>query len=288
MTFELQAYSCSPGSFSCATPKVRLVREEHHDEVGRGLELPPVPLGRELRDVLADLARVVCEVELPLRVVRGLERVEVRRERRLRIDHDVLAARDADDEVGPQRALLGRRRRLGDEVTVLDHPGVLDDVPQLRFAPAPAHVRRAQGVREVPGALGERRDLRLEVAVRLLPDALDALELLVHPLQRVLERAYVAGEPRVRELEEPRAVRVERLRGDRLDGHFEPLVERVSLRLECRLGRGELPLERDHLLDPPPPLGKGGPQAGVEAERAGREPECEAEYECDDHRVEER
>ena len=69
------------------------------------------------------------------------------------------------------------------------------------------------------------------------------------------------------------------------------LVERVSLRLECRLGRGELPLERDHLLlDPPPPLGKGGPQAGVEAERAGREPqreaECEAEYECDDHRVE--
>ena len=136
--------------------EVRLVRQEHHDEVRRRLELAPVALRRELRDVLADLARVVGEAELPLGVVGGLERVEVRGERRLRVHHDVLAARDAHDEVGAQRAVVGRGGRLRDEVAVLDHPRELDDVSQLRLAPAAAHVRRAEGVREAPGALGER------------------------------------------------------------------------------------------------------------------------------------
>ena len=95
----------------------------------------------------------------------------------------MLAAGDAHDEIGPERAVLGRRGRLRDVVAVLEHSGVLDDVAQLRLAPAPAHVRRAQRVGEVSRALGERRDLRLQRAVGLLPDALDALELDVHALR---------------------------------------------------------------------------------------------------------
>ena len=44
---------------------------------GARLELLPVALRGELRDVVAHLARVVCEVQRPRRVVVGLERVEV-------------------------------------------------------------------------------------------------------------------------------------------------------------------------------------------------------------------
>ena len=152
--------------------------------------------------MLADLAGVVGEMPLPLSVVGRLERVEVGSERSLRVHHHVLAAGNPDDEIRPHDAVVGRRRRLRDEVAVLDHAGVLHDVPELRLAPAAAHVRRAQGVREVPGALGEGRDLRLQRAVCLLPDALHAPELLVHLLERLGERPHVAGEARVGELEE--------------------------------------------------------------------------------------
>ena len=94
-----------------------------------------------------------------------------------------------DDDVGPEHVAVGvRRRLLLVEVAVLDHPRHLDDAPQLDLAPAAADVRRAQRGHEVPGlraqlllvgpqlphALGER-------PVRLLPDPLDALELLIHP-----------------------------------------------------------------------------------------------------------
>ena len=258
--------------------QVRLVGKEHDDDVRRRVELTPVALRRELPDVLADLARVVGEPQLPLRLVGRLERVEVGDERRLRIDDDVLTARNADDEVGPQRAVVRRRRHLRHVVAVLDHAGVLDDVAELRLAPTPAHVRRAKRVREAPGAFGERRDLCLQGAVRLLAYALDRLELPIHPLERVLERLHVPGEMRLGELEEASAVRVERLGRELLDLRLEARVGRCSLDSELRLGGRERPLELDDVLKTAPPLDERRAHREEDAERA----EDEADDECDD------
>ena len=103
--------------------------------------------------MFADLARVVSQVTVPHRFVRCLECVEVRRKRRLCIHHDVFAAWNADDEVRTQRPVVRRRRHLRDVVAMLDHPRVLDDVPQLGLPPAAAYVRCPERVREAPGSL---------------------------------------------------------------------------------------------------------------------------------------
>ena len=57
----------------------------------------------------------------------------------------VLAARQADDDVGPDAALVvaALNRVLLGEVAVLDHAGELDDALQLELAPAAADARAA-------------------------------------------------------------------------------------------------------------------------------------------------
>ena len=280
MTFELHAYSCERGVVLVCHAQVRLVGEEHDDEVRRRVELAPVALRRQLPDVLADLPRVICETQLSLRLVGRLERVEVRDERRFRVDHDVLSARYADDEIRPQGAVLRRRRHLRHVVAVLDHAGVLDDVAELCLAPAPANVRGAKCVRQAPGTLGQRRDLCLQGTVRLLTHALDRLELPIHPLERVLERPHVPGEMRLRELEEARAVRIERLRRQRLDRRLEPLVARSPLHRELRVCGCERALELDDFLNTASPLDESRAHHEEDAERAEDEADDEGD---DDH-----
>ena len=223
--------------------------------------------------MLANLPRVVREAALALGLVGRLEGVEVRGQRRLRVDDDVLSAGDPDDEVRSQRAVLGRRARLRHVVAVLDHPGELDDVPQLRLAPAPAHMRRAERVREASRSLGERRDLGLQGAVRLLSNALDGLQLLIHALRASPSSGRTwPDEVRLGELEEPRAVRVERLPRERLDRRLESLVSRAALDGELRLGSRERPLELDDLLHAPPPLDESGPDRDEDAEPPSTRP----------------
>ena len=230
--------------------------------------------------MLANLPRVVREAALALGVVGRLEGVEVCGQRRFRVHDDVLSAGDPDDEVGSQRAVVGRRARLRHVVAVLDHPGELDDVPQLRLAPAPTHMRRAERVREAPRSLGERRDLGLQRPVRLLSNTLDGLQLLVHALEGVLQRPDMARQMRLGELEEPRAVRVERLPRERLYRRFESLVPRAAHDGELRLRSCERPLELDHLLHAPAPLDESGPDRDEDPES----PEYETDDESgDDH-----
>ena len=163
---------------------------------------------------------------------------------------------------------------------MLDHARELDDVAQLGLAPAPADVWRSERVREAAGPLREGRHLRLQRAVRLLPDALDAPELLVHPLERVLERPHVARKVRLGELEEARAVRVERLGRDRLHRACEPLVARTALHGELGLARGELAFELDDLLGSTPPLDERWTYGDEDDERPGGETD---EQRRDDH-----
>ena len=117
----------------------RLVRDEHDDEVRRGLELGPVALGGEPVHVVAHLACVIGEPRVAFAVV-CLQPGEVRVERRL------------DDDVRSQQSSvrIGGGRLL-DEVAVGDHAGVLDHALQLNLAPASADMRRPQCTRERRG-----------------------------------------------------------------------------------------------------------------------------------------
>ena len=132
----------------------------------------------------------------------------------------------------------------------------------------------------LPGALGQRRDLRLQGAVRLLTHALDRLELPIHPLERVLERLHVPGEMCLRELEEARAVRIQRLGRELLDLRFETSVDRCTLDSELRLGGRQRPLELDDVLQTLPPLDESGTHGEEDAERAEDEADDEGD---DDH-----
>ena len=146
-------------------------------------------------------------------------------------------------------------------------------------------MRSAKGVRQAPGAFRERRDLRPQLAVGLVAHALHAPELHVHALQGLLERPHLPREARVGELEEPCAVRVERLRGEVRDRGRQAVVERAPLDRQLCLRSGERPLELDDLLCAPAALDESGPDEQEDADRA----HCEADEEGeDDHRVDER
>ena len=158
--------------------------------------------------MLAHEPRVPREVPAPLVLVVGLDRVEVRVERRLRVDDDVLAARQLHDQVGPQQpAVVVALARLLDEVAVRDHPGELDHALQLHLAPAAANVRRAQRGDEVARLLPEPV-LALDDAPQELRDRadlaspllLERARLLLEALERLPDRL----ELRLRELEERR------------------------------------------------------------------------------------
>ena len=90
--------------------QVRLVGKEHDDEIRATARTDAsTALADELRHVLANLARVVREAALALGLVGRLEGVEVRGQRRFRVDDDVLSAGDPNDEVRPQEC---RRRSM--------------------------------------------------------------------------------------------------------------------------------------------------------------------------------
>ena len=130
-----------------------------------------------------------------------LERVEIGLQRRLRIDHDLLAAGQANDHVGTQASAVGRDRTLFDEVAVVQHTGHLDRAAKLHFSPASAHVRRAQGLYQLGGfrlqlllRAGERDDLLAQRAIGVHALRLQGLDLLFDRLERLLDRFHQSGD----------------------------------------------------------------------------------------------
>ncbi len=173
----------------------RVRGQEHHDELRRGLELRLVGLRGELCDVLARLFGVARGMDFALAVVRSLERGEVSVKRNLGVHDDHLAARQPDEHVGPQDAVLPRQRVLLNEVAVLDHPRHLDDVAQLKLAPRAARRRAAQGgdeaaglIAQVADAPAERGDHLGELALRFAALALQPADFVLHSGQALLHR----------------------------------------------------------------------------------------------------
>ena len=102
-------------------------------------------------------------------VVLGLNGVEVCRQRGLGVHHDVLRARQADQHVGPQAALLGVGALLLVEIAVVQHAGHLDHPAKLNLTQRP-HLRTAKGLDEV-GRLALKLPLRFHQRLHLLGQA---------------------------------------------------------------------------------------------------------------------
>ena len=141
----------------------------------------------------AHLPRVIGEQRLPRGFVGRLERLEVRVERRLGVDDDVLAAGQVDDDVGPHAAVAvgAGERLLLVEVAVLDHAGELDDALELQLAPAAADAGALQRVdqprrfaAQVAAHRVERAQPLHERRARLDAAALGILDLAIDLLER--------------------------------------------------------------------------------------------------------
>ena len=95
----------------------------------------------------------------------------------------------------------------------------------------------------------------------------------------------MAGEVRLGELEEARAVRVQRFGRERLDCGLEALVARAAFDRELRLGDGERALQCENLLHAPAALEQRRSHGDEDGERADRETD---EQRSDDHRADAR
>ena len=178
--------------------------------------------------MVADLAGVRLQLDRPRLFVDRLLRVEERLERRLRVDDDLLAAGKVDDHVGAQPAVVGLQMLLLVEITALEHAGDLDDAAQLHFAPASSDDRRAERARERAGGGAERDDLLGQPRIGGDAVALRLAQPRVNLLQRVGDRLVVALERGLGEIEEGRAIVLERLGGERLEGVAQPRVGLVQ------------------------------------------------------------
>jgi hypothetical protein len=114
-------------------------------------------------------------LRLARRLVRRGNRLEIRRERRLRIDHHAAPARQPHHHVRPQRAALGGLVNLLLEVAILEHARDFHHAAQLHLAPAPAHAGRAERLDQVR-RLALQRVLRHGQAGHLLLQARISLE----------------------------------------------------------------------------------------------------------------
>ena len=81
---------------------VQALVDEHDDELRRRVELAPIALLPELRDVVAQLSGVSREVDALELVIVTVDRVEVGLDRHLRVDDDRLAAGELHHQVGPE------------------------------------------------------------------------------------------------------------------------------------------------------------------------------------------
>src|SRR5262249_24285448 len=118
----------------------RLAGQEANDELGRGRKMRPIRLAREIRHVLANVARVRLH-ERGTRVVgESRRRVEKRLERRFRVDDQVPTAREPNREIGTQSATITRQLLI--EVAMLEHPGQLHHALELHLTSPAADLRR--------------------------------------------------------------------------------------------------------------------------------------------------
>src|SRR6266542_6611797 len=130
-----------------------LAGEEHHDEVRSRRELLPVRLRSQFRDVVANVTDEVRLLRLAgFLAQRLVESVEQSLQRSLRVHNHVAASGQLDDQIRAQQSSVAvARRRLLDEIAVLEHARSFDRPPKLHLTPAPTCGGRPQSRCEAAG-----------------------------------------------------------------------------------------------------------------------------------------
>ncbi len=182
----------------------RIGRYEQHDEFRAGDQPVWIVSVGEAAHVLTQVPRVAAHERAVGRLVGGLHGFEPRREGHFRVDRDLLAVRQRDDDIRPLGAGLPDGVHLLGEVHVLESSGGFDDPPELHLAPAPPHLRSAQrryepvGVGAQVGVVpAHSLHLREQPPVRPFPMAFDGPQVFVHPVEcrvhRLQQHSDVTG-----------------------------------------------------------------------------------------------
>lgn len=175
----------------------RVARNEQHDELGGRIERLPVGLRRQLVDVGTQLSGMPGQVPGAFGLVFGFGGVEVGSEGHLRVDHDLLAAGEIHQQVGPDSVLPDLRV----EIAVLDHAGQFDHPLELDLTPPPADLGCPEGGHELLGAGRQQLrcpvhafDLLTQARERVDPVPLDVLDLAGERSDRFAERPDQPGD----------------------------------------------------------------------------------------------
>ncbi len=246
-----------------------VARDEQDDEFRTGRELRPVGLARERPDVLAKVTGMALEAELSVRVVGGLDGLEVGVQRRLHVDDEFAMIRHAHDHVGADDLVFAGGVHLLLEIAVLDHARQLDEPSQRDLAPAAADLGTPQGLDEIlcllcqrPLAKLHRLELRPDAAIGFAARPLELVDLFLRGCERLAKWLYklldgflaftqvtpgpllLRAEVLLREPQERLAVHTQRL-----------VCQLIESGRELRPGRFErdvaLALQRLLALDPP-------------------------------------
>ena len=168
--------------------------QEHHDKFRGRFELLPVAISRQARACDRALGARGRDLRAADFVVGGFDRFEVRLQRSLGVDYDILVAGQLHDQVGTQAAVAGVDRDLLVEIAVGLHAGDFDHALQLDFSPTAANRWRAQSFHQIAGFCLQRflrADQRLhllgERAVSLAAVFFHLLNLAVNLVERVLD-----------------------------------------------------------------------------------------------------
>ena len=146
----------------------RLAGQEHHDHLRRVSDLLPVRLGRPAGPCdRGPGARGPAAVAARPLIVVALLRVEERLERRLRVDDDLLAAREVDDEVRAQPAVVRGNTGCSSKSHRCSIPAISTTRRSCISPQRPAHRRRAKRARQRVGRRSQRDHLFGQTRVRL-------------------------------------------------------------------------------------------------------------------------
>ena len=124
-------------------------RKKEHNKFGRGLELVPIGFASQGRHVCSDLGGMLSQFDKAYRLFLRFDGFKVGGQGRLRVHDHVLACGQANNQIGPQPAVICGDTRLLGEVTILQHACQFHDAFELDFPPASADLRRPQGFDEI-------------------------------------------------------------------------------------------------------------------------------------------
>ncbi len=144
----------------------------------------------------ADVLAEASQGAVVLLGVVGRGQVEERRERRLGVDRDGPPAREGDDQVGAQPAVVDAD--LLGEVAVVDESGELDGAAQVELAPLPADLRLAQRrgeggglAAQGVGGVAHVGHLLVELGLPRDPVVGEVAELVLEPVEAVAHDGLV-------------------------------------------------------------------------------------------------